>query len=161
MAVGIIYQIQNLVNGWIYVGSTINERHRLARHLRHLKKGKHVNKALQFDFDEYGEENFEFSIVQRNVSEADLHLFESSAIVVSDLENNGRIYNTSKTPRISPAARQRLKDKRLRERNQEWLQKPYSPVRIKSGKLHPSFLTGSTHSGTSLSMPALPPRMPS
>jgi group I intron endonuclease len=112
MATGVIYLITNLVTGWCYVGSTLNEKQRLGRHLRHLRKKKHFNKALQADFDRDGEKNFQIEILHRDVPEKELHLFERSTIAVMDLENEGRVYNKSRTPRISPQSRAALARRR-------------------------------------------------
>lgn len=137
MDTGVIYYIVNLANGWVYVGSTLDERQRLARHMRHLKKNKHVNRYLQRDYNEFGEENFEIQIVHRGVPDADLHVYEASEIAVLQ-EETGRVYNISRTPRISAESR-----RELRERKNQWSQTHYSPARTKSGRLPLSSSSGS------------------
>lgn len=59
-----IYCIKNTNSNKIYVGSSKNMYHRLARHKSDLKKQKHGNPILQNSFNKYGEENFEFSVLE-------------------------------------------------------------------------------------------------
>lgn len=51
----IVYAIQHNVTGRIYVGSTMNLKNRYKQHIWDLRKNKHTNKEMQFDFNEYGE----------------------------------------------------------------------------------------------------------
>ena len=57
---GAIYRILNLINGRIYIGSTINLKRRNREHYKSLLKNKHCNKFLQNDFNKCGAENFVF-----------------------------------------------------------------------------------------------------
>ncbi len=59
-----IYQIKNKSNQKVYIGSSINIKNRLYKHLWLLKKNKHDNIHLQNSFNEYGEDCFEFSLVE-------------------------------------------------------------------------------------------------
>ena len=61
---GVIYRFLNRVNGKCYVGQTINFKKRKHHHLTLLRIGKHVNTHLQLAFIKYGEENFEFEILE-------------------------------------------------------------------------------------------------
>jgi hypothetical protein len=58
-----VYQIRNLVNGKILVGSSVNLRGIINRHRFQLKNGLHLNRSLQRDFLEVGEERFAFEIL--------------------------------------------------------------------------------------------------
>lgn len=60
-----IYKINNLITGCFYIGSAINIYQRTRIHLWYLRKGIHTNKHLQNSFNKYGEENFEFSIIEK------------------------------------------------------------------------------------------------
>ncbi len=51
-----VYAIQHNVTGRIYVGSTKNTTKRYLAHMNDLKKGKHCNRAMQKDFNKYGED---------------------------------------------------------------------------------------------------------
>lgn len=59
-----VYQIRNLVNGNIYIGSSTNIRKRRKNHLNMLKLGKHSSRILQRAFDKHGKDNFEFSVLE-------------------------------------------------------------------------------------------------
>lgn len=59
-----IYQIRNLVNGKIYVGSAVNLRKRMYNHLNNLKHNKHCNIKLQNAYNKYGENNLVFEIIE-------------------------------------------------------------------------------------------------
>jgi group I intron endonuclease len=59
-----IYQIKNLINDKVYIGSSIDINKRLYKHLWSLKNGCHDNNHLQNSFNEYGENNFEFSVLE-------------------------------------------------------------------------------------------------
>lgn len=60
-----IYQIRNLINNKLYIGSAVNLRERkLLRHLKQLRNGTHHNEHLQNAFNKYGEKNFVFEIIE-------------------------------------------------------------------------------------------------
>lgn len=59
-----IYQIKNMKNGKIYIGSTNNFAKRQKQHFHELKTGRHINKALQHDFKTHGDDNFQWKIVE-------------------------------------------------------------------------------------------------
>ena len=59
-----IYQIQNLENGRIYIGSAYCFKQRWHRHLVDLKKQRHHNKYLQNDYNKYSENKFSFSVLE-------------------------------------------------------------------------------------------------
>ena len=60
-----IYQIKNKVNKKIYIGSSVDIKQRWAKHLHELKKGIHSNKYLLESFKKYGEENFDFILLEK------------------------------------------------------------------------------------------------
>jgi len=55
-----VYQIINLINNKIYIGSAIDFESRFKRHKNSLQKGKHHSILLQRAWNKYGGENFEF-----------------------------------------------------------------------------------------------------
>lgn len=70
-----IYQIRNIINKEIYIGSSINLEKRKSVHFSLLRSGKHHSIKLQRAFNKYGKENFKFEIlelIERLVEERDL-----------------------------------------------------------------------------------------
>ena len=59
-----IYQIKNKVNNKIYIGSTTNLERRWENHIHQLKNNIHHSIKLQIAWNKYGEDNFEFSIIE-------------------------------------------------------------------------------------------------
>lgn len=51
-------------NNKFYIGSSVNIDKRLTEHIRSLRKNKHYNPYLQRAWNEYGEQNFRFEIVE-------------------------------------------------------------------------------------------------
>lgn len=62
---GYIYQIRNVLNDGLYIGSTNNFRNRSINHKLDLKKNKHHSKYLQNAYNKYGKDNFEFTILAK------------------------------------------------------------------------------------------------
>ena len=59
-----VYQVKNIVNGKVLLGSSLNLEGPLNRHKFMLKIGSHPNKALQKDWDELGPDQFAFEILE-------------------------------------------------------------------------------------------------
>ena len=59
-----VYQVKNLSNGKVLLGSSLNLEGPLNRHRFMLKIGSHTNKALQKDWNEFGAEKFAFEILE-------------------------------------------------------------------------------------------------
>lgn len=59
-----IYQIKNLINGKIYIGQSIDIEKRWSTHRTELKYNNHHNIHLQSAWNKYGEDNFEFSVLE-------------------------------------------------------------------------------------------------
>lgn len=60
-----VYTITNVINGKIYVGSTINSfNKRKNQHFSLLRQNKHANPYLQNSFNKHGESNFKFEILE-------------------------------------------------------------------------------------------------
>ena len=77
-----VYQIRNLVNEKIFVGSTLNLTGIFNRYKFQLDVGSHQNKSLQTDWTKFGAENFSFEVLEeifpRETSDhkSDLEVFE-------------------------------------------------------------------------------------
>ena len=59
-----IYEIKNLVNNKIYIGSSSNINKRKTAHFSYLRRNNHPNKHLQNAYNKYGANNFEFNILE-------------------------------------------------------------------------------------------------
>ena len=59
-----IYSIVNKMNGRVYIGQAVALTRRKADHFRALRKGKHKNRPLQEDYDKYGLDAFEYTVVE-------------------------------------------------------------------------------------------------
>lgn len=60
-----VYQVKNLANGKVLLGSSLNLEGPLNRHKFMLEIGSHLNKDLQKDWDELGAEKFAFEILEQ------------------------------------------------------------------------------------------------
>lgn len=60
-----VYRITNLINNNSYVGSSSSSLYkRFSLHREQLRKNKHYNEHLQRAWNKYGEENFEFVVIE-------------------------------------------------------------------------------------------------
>lgn len=82
-----VYEIRNVINGNRYIGSAKNFDSRRRAHFWSLRRGKHHNRHLQFAWNKYGEEAFEFiPLIVCEVS--DLICYEQRALDVLKPEYN-------------------------------------------------------------------------
>ena len=59
-----IYAIQNKINKKMYIGMTTDFKDRIEHHLWELRNNKHHSIKLQRAFNKYGEDNFDYYIVE-------------------------------------------------------------------------------------------------
>ena len=80
-----IYEIVNLANNKFYIGyASISFGDRRDSHFARLRNGYHFNKYLQSDFDKYGEENFDFKIIETIEKRIKImRMFQGEAIKLS------------------------------------------------------------------------------
>jgi len=58
-----VYQIRNVVNDKVLIGASLDLPGILNRHKFQLKMGNHQNSVLQAEWNEFGDENFAFEIL--------------------------------------------------------------------------------------------------
>jgi len=94
---GCIYQIRNSTNNNTYIGQTIRGELRWKEHLSYLRGNYHENYKLQQDFNEHGEDVFEWSIIKELPKDKDQLLLQE-AIEIQERINNGEdLYNLTLT----------------------------------------------------------------
>jgi group I intron endonuclease len=59
-----VYSIKNMLDGKVYIGSTVNLKKRWRSHKYMLKNNKHDNRHLQFAWNKYGADAFVYSVVE-------------------------------------------------------------------------------------------------
>jgi len=87
-----IYEIKCKLTGKIYIGSSVNINRRWMNHKNLLKQNKHYNKYLQSSWNKYGEENFEWRVIEivdkENLIESELKWFTNTDCHNPDLGFN-------------------------------------------------------------------------
>lgn len=84
-----IYQIRNIINNKLYVGSAVNMRARWQKHLSKLRHNKHDNSHLQNAYNTYGSENFVFEIIEHVQDKSKLIEREQHYIDALNVINDG------------------------------------------------------------------------
>lgn len=91
-----VYKIENIINGNLYVGSSKDVYGRWVQHKRELKKNSHHSRHLQRAWNQYGEENFIFNIIETVKTDNRDVLFDCEQKWYDYYLDNGiRLYNTS------------------------------------------------------------------
>ena len=96
-----IYMIANNITHNIYIGESLDIKRRRKEHYNALKTGQHYNLKMQHDYNLYGEESFEFKILQPHLSynacrtKAELMIIENKYI--KEYSKYFSLYNTEDT----------------------------------------------------------------
>lgn len=120
-----IYEIRNLLNNKVYIGSCVNFEARKKRHLRDLKSNNHHNVRLQRSYNKHGLDNFEFNIIERIQYEKDI-IIERENYYINKLNSKINGYN------IADAS---FGDNRTNHPNREEINKRTSETLIKRYEL--------------------------
>lgn len=71
-----VYKIENRANGKKYIGSSLNVSNRERQHFSLLESNRHSNRYLQSEWNKYGMNRFECSILEYVQMESDLRMRE-------------------------------------------------------------------------------------
>lgn len=59
-----VYRFTNVITGECYIGSSVDLNRRRHQHLNNLRKRKHHSYRFQAAWDEYGESNFDYDVLE-------------------------------------------------------------------------------------------------
>lgn len=108
-----IYEIQNLTNGKVYVGSSQNLQKRKCGHFCNLRKGTSGHPYLQNAWNRYGEKNFKFSVLIY-CSIDDLLLYEQRFLdIVQSKYNSSPTAGNNRGHKHSDEAKKNMSKARL------------------------------------------------
>lgn len=85
---GYIYEIRCIENGKSYIGQSIDIDYGLSMQISRLREDRHSNNSLQIDWNVYGEDRFQFSIL-RECEEEFIDIFEDYYINIMNSSING------------------------------------------------------------------------
>ena len=111
-----IYLIQNKTDGKVYTGQSINYKSRWGTHLWSLRKGNHHCAHLQRAWNKYAEDNFDFTLLQDNLSQDEANYWEKALIDwFADLElAYNPCWNHMGRGEVSEETRQKMSENSLR-----------------------------------------------
>lgn len=92
----VVYEIQNKNSNKSYIGKTNAFSLRKNAHLNKLKKGSHINKDLQKDWNDLGEESFDFNIIEEYKKDESLEIYEALE-VLRRISKGQPVYNSKFT----------------------------------------------------------------
>jgi len=131
-----VYKIENLINGKVYIGSSIDIYKRWKYHISDFKANRHCNKYFQSAWNKYGKNNFEFSIVEKIDDENILFEREQYWLdLLNPFGENG--YNLCKTTnsysfgyKLSDESKEKIKNRIFSEKHRQRMS-DNSPNKIK------------------------------
>lgn len=137
MMVSGIYSIKNKKNGKIYIGQSVNITPRWWDHKKLLRKEKHPNDHLQSAWNMYGEESFEFIIIEEcDESQLDekekfwiLH-FNSNDKKYGYNNSIGGDFNPMKSSYIANKVSKKLKGRSFSEEHRKNLSKAHKGKKL-------------------------------
>ena len=101
MRTAYIYMIINVINGKFYIGSAWDYKRRISQHKSELRHNRHANSYLQRSWNKFGEEAFEFEILEEFEAKDREEKFLKEQLYMDILQPYGeRGYNQSKKANI-------------------------------------------------------------
>lgn len=98
-----VYSITCRANGWVYIGSSGRVRSRWKTHKSWLRCGRHNIPKLQSDWDEFGENAFEFELLAE-ISDSEQR-YQGEQVFLDVTMATGSCYNRSPSARDSTGHR--------------------------------------------------------
>lgn len=90
---GCVYEIRCVVSNKVYYGQTIDFKRRVWEHLHMLRNNNHANHYMQADYNSFGEDSFQFSIVSDNLYRKDRLKLETKYINEAGGIESSDVYN--------------------------------------------------------------------
>lgn len=87
--IGGLYKILCAGNSKVYIGQTKNFGRRFGEHRSALERGAHRNPDLQTDYNKYGREAFEYSVIEIS----DCNLDQKERLLIQEARSLGLCYN--------------------------------------------------------------------
>lgn len=104
-----IYKITCVVTDDFYVGSAVKPKRRRWEHWDALKKNKHHCTALQRAWNEYGEDAFDFDVIEEVEDESKLLLIED--MYLAQHAGQQHCYNTALSTQIPSSSQKEVREK--------------------------------------------------
>lgn len=89
-----IYEIYNKVTGRKYIGQTINYQNRYKTHMSNLKKGIHSERLMQRDYILYGEDSFDYRLLDFAETYSEVIQKEKHYMIINRTYEEERGYNS-------------------------------------------------------------------
>ena len=102
-----IYEIRNIINNVIYIGSSINVEKRMCMHRSLLNRGKHHSIKLQRAWNKYNSESFLFTLL-KEVEEKKLKNEEQD--ILDKVLTNRKLYYNISVDATAPSRGQKITD---------------------------------------------------
>lgn len=131
-----VYSFKNKLDGKRYIGTSVDLEKRKRQHLRSLRRNKHENPPFQNAWNKYGEDNFEYEVLQR-CPKVECVEWEAAWILIFETTDRDKGYNicphgTCKLgtkfsdeakAKMSASQKRRLEDPELLEAAREHMKK--------------------------------------
>ena len=113
-----VYQVRNLVNNKLYIGSATDLRRRKHSHFTKLAKNTHRNRPMQADYNEYGKHNFVFEPLLEVSDFAQLSANEQ--VYIDEYKGTDQLYNIRLKAGLCTSFSAEVNAKKGRPKTMQW-----------------------------------------